>query len=65
MNNNTITLYQQFGGLADNLIYSHLPYLFNQLGIQFHLNKFNACRNEGINELVWHYNPYVSKTRIK
>lgn len=64
MNNKTITLYQPFGGLADNLIYSHLPYLFHEIGIEFHLNKFNAYRNDGIKQLVWDYNPYVNKTRI-
>lgn len=55
-------LYQQFGGLGDNLQFSTLPKIFHDMGKTFSVSKKNVLSNPEINQLVWEKNPYVSRT---
>jgi hypothetical protein len=55
-------LYQQFGGLGDNLQFTTLPKRFNELGKTFSVSKTNELINHEINDLVWKKNPFVQTT---
>ena len=55
-------LYQQFGGLGDNLQFSTLPEGFYEMGKTFAVSSNNKVRNKEITQLVWEENPYVLNT---
>lgn len=57
--NKTIVIYQQYGGLGDNLQYSTLPELYSKQGYDVYIHTNNVVRNKEIYELVWELNPYI------
>lgn len=55
----SIIIYQQWGGLGDNLQYSTLPELFSKRGYDVYIHSNNASRDTEINDLVWGKNPFI------
>jgi hypothetical protein len=56
---NKIIIYQEWGGLGDNLQFSTLPELFSKYGYDVYISIDNKVRNEEIFDLVWGLNPYI------
>ena len=60
MEKNKVIFGQPWGGLGDNLAFSNLPRLYNDIGVQFKVSFFNYSRNNEIFNFVWkrnkHYN---------
>lgn len=54
-----IIISQPWGGLGDNLQFSTLPKLYNDLGYDVYISKSNVYRNKEIFDLVWKLNPYI------
>lgn len=52
-------LYQQFGGLGDNLQFSTLPERFHEINKTFSVSKENKVFNDEVTDLVWGRNPFV------
>lgn len=55
-----VILYQPWGGLGDNLVFSTLPKLYHENGYDFYISQKNTYRNPQICDLVWRLNPYVT-----
>jgi len=55
---NKVILAQPWGGLGDNLQYSNLPKLFNDIGKKFYVSHANHVRNKNIYKFCWQSNPY-------
>ncbi len=54
---------QPWGGLGDNLSFSNLPKLYNEIDSNFYLSVLNNCRNKDIKEICWDNNSYVKKSQ--
>ncbi len=50
---------QPWGGLGDNIQYSNLPRLYNSIGKNFYISRFNFVRSKEVEELCWSSNEYV------
>jgi hypothetical protein len=59
--NNYLIITQEFGGLGDHLLYSHIPRLAKQSGhySKVFISEFSEYRNLIYKEAVWSSNPYV------
>ena len=56
-------LYQQFGGLGDNLQFSTLPERFHRMNKTFSVSKENEVFNDEVTDLVWGHNPFVQDVK--
>lgn len=57
----SITIYQPWGGLGDNLAHSIIPELCYKNNIECTLSKYNVVRNQQIYDLIWGLNPYLKQ----
>lgn len=62
-NKTSVTIHTGFGGLGDNLMFSTLPELYANQGIDCFISSMNPYRNEDIRKLVWDSNPYIKGTQ--
>ena len=60
---NRVIFSQPWGGLGDNLSFSNLPRLYNEVGSRFHLSVINNCRSDAIEEICWDSNKFVKKSK--
>ena len=60
MKKNKVIFGQPWGGLGDNLAFSNLPRLFNDVGKEFKVSYFNNSRNNEIFNFVWKKNKFYS-----
>ena len=58
---NDLILQIKYGGLGDNLFYSHLPRIAKETGAydRVFISSRSAFRNQEIKKLVWDLNPYL------
>ena len=54
---------QPWGGLGDNLAFSNLPKLYNEIGSSFYLSVINNCRNNAIKKICWENNSFVKNSQ--
>ena len=54
-----IIIYEQYGGLGDNLQFSTLPELYSNNGFDVYIHTESKVRNSEIYDLVWGINPYI------
>ena len=61
LGNNCLIITQEFGGLGDHLLYSHIPRLAKQSGkySKVFISEYSQYRNLIYKEAIWRSNPYV------
>jgi hypothetical protein len=57
--NKDIIIYEQYGGLGDNLQFSTLPEEFSKLGYNVYIHTSSKFKNKEIFDLIWGKNPYI------
>lgn len=54
-----IVIYQEWGGLGDNLQFTTLPELYSKQGYNVYISSKNAYRSDELYDLIWKLNPFV------
>lgn len=61
MNETSLILQINYGGLGDHLFYSHIPRIAKESGLyqSVYISNHSIFRSEGIKNLIWDLNPYI------
>lgn len=58
---NCLVITQEFGGLGDQLLYSHVPRIAKESGLysKVYISEYSNYRNNIYKKVIWESNPYV------